>query len=177
MAQTGTLHDVFLDELRDSYDAEHQLVKTLPKLAAAAHSPDLRAAFESHLEETQGHVAALEEVFSTLNETPRGKHCDGMAGIIAEGDAIIKNGFDDTATDAGLIAAAQRAEHYEMAAYGTLVAWARAMQHTKAADLLDEILAQEKSADARLTELAEAGINRAAAERAHPEVKGARASH
>ena len=169
MAQAGTLHDAFIDELRDTYDAEKQLTKALPKLAKAASSPDLRAAFESHLEETRGQVARLEEVFESLDEKVRGKHCDGMAGIIEEGKSVMEEDFDETTMDACLIASAQRAEHYEMAAYGTLVAWAQAMGHTEAADLLQQTLEEEKSADQKLSGLAEGGINQEAADAAHPE--------
>ena len=168
MAESGTLHDAFLDELRDTYDAEKQLTKALPKLAKAASSPDLRAAFETHLEETRGHVERLEQVFESLDEKARGKHCDGIAGIIEEGKSIMEEDFDDATMDACLIAGGQRAEHYEMAAYGTLVAWARAMGHAKAATLLQETLDEEKAADEKLTALAEGGINDTAAEAAHP---------
>jgi ferritin-like metal-binding protein YciE len=168
MADMGTLHDAFLDELRDTYDAEKQLTKALPKLAKAANSPDLRAAFESHLEETRHQVERLEQVFASLDEKVRGKHCDGIAGIIEEGRAIMEEDFDEMTTDACLIAAGQRAEHYEMAAYGTLVAWAKAMGHTEAADLLQETLDEEKAADEKLTSLAESGINQDAADAAHP---------
>lgn len=167
MADTGTLHDAFLDELRDSYNAETQLTKALPKMAKAASSPDLRRAFESHLEETRGHVGRLEEVFASLDEKVRGKHCDGMAGIIAEGKSLMEEDLDETTMDACLIAAAQRAEHYEMAAYGTLVAWARAMGHDEAAGLLEQTLDEEKAADAKLSSLAEGGINQEAADAAH----------
>ena len=117
-----TLHDAFLDELRDTYDAEKQLTKALPKLAKTATSAELRDAFESHLEETRGHVDRLDQVFPALGEKPRGKHCEGIAGIIEEGKSIMEEDFDEVTMDACLIAAAQRAEHYEMAAYGTLVA-------------------------------------------------------
>jgi len=168
MAESGTLHDAFLDELRDTYDAEKQLTKALPKLAKAASSPDLRAAFETHLEETRGHVERLERVFESLDEKARGKHCDGIAGIIEEGKSIMEEDFDDATMDACLIAGGQRAEHYEMAAYGTLVAWAQAMGHAKAAMLLQETLDEEKAADKKLTSLAEGGINDTAADAAHP---------
>jgi len=167
MADTGTLHDAFLDELRDAYDAEKQLIKALPKLAKTATSADLRQAFETHLEETREHVTRLEQVFESLEEKARGKHCDGIEGIIEEGKAVMEEDFDDITMDACLIAAGQRAEHYEMAAYGTLVAWARAMGHTEAATLLQEILDEEKAADQKLTALAEGGINEKAAESAH----------
>ncbi len=169
MAEMGTLHDAFLDELRDAYDAEKQVTKALPKMAKAATSPGLRTAFQAHLEETRGQVARLEEVFAALGEKVRGKHCDGMAGIIEEGKSAMEEDFDDSTMDAALIASAQRVEHYEMAAYGTLVAWARAMGHTEAADLLEETLDEEKAADAKLSQLAEGGINQEAADAAHPE--------
>jgi ferritin-like metal-binding protein YciE len=168
MGDTATLHDAFVNELRDTYDGEKQLTKALPKLAKAATSSDLRAAFEAHLEETRGHVDRLEQVFESLDEKARGKHCDGIAGIIDEGKSIMEEDFDDAAMDACLIAAGQRAEHYEMAAYGTLVAWAQAMGHTKAANLLQQTLAEEKAADQKLSALAESGINRDAADAAHP---------
>jgi len=168
MADAGTLHDAFIDELRDTYDAERQLTKALPKLAKAAASPDLRAAFETHLEETKGQIERLEEVFESLDEKVKGKHCDGIAGIIEEGKSIMDEDFDDTTMDACLIAAGQRAEHYEMAAYGTLVAWARAMGHAEAAVLLQQTLDEEKAADEKLSSLAEGGINQEAAESAHP---------
>jgi ferritin-like metal-binding protein YciE len=169
MAETGTLHDAFLDELRDAYDAEKQLTKALPKLAKAATADPLRQAFESHLEETRGHVDKLEQVFEQLDEKAQGKHCDGIAGIIEEGSSVMGEDFDEPTMDACLIASGQRAEHYEIAAYGTLVAWARAMGHDESADLLQEILDEEKAADEKLTSLAEGGINDQAAETAHPE--------
>ena len=163
MAEAGTLHDAFIDELRDTYDAERQLTKALAKLAKAASAPPLREAFESHLTETQGQIERLEQVFESLDEKVRGKHCDGIAGIIEEGKSIMEEDFDDDTMDACLIAAGQRAEHYEMAAYGTLVAWARAMGHSEAADLLQETLDEEKAADEKLSSLAEGGINQSAA--------------
>ncbi len=165
----GSLHDAFIDELRDTYDAEKQLIKALPKLAKAATAPRLRAAFEAHLEETRGQVARLERVFESLGEKVRGKHCDGIAGIIEEGKSVMEEDFDDETMDACLIAAGQRAEHYEMAAYGTLVAWAQAMGHTTAARLLQQNLNEEGSADKKLSGLAEGGINKRAAEMAHGE--------
>lgn len=169
MAEMGTLHDAFLDELRDAYDAEKQITKALPKMAKAASSPELRSAFEMHLQETRAQVARLEEVFGVLGEKVRGKHCDGMAGIIEEGKSVMEEDFDATTMDACLIASAQRVEHYEMAAYGTLVAWARVMGHTEAADLLEETLDEEKATDSKLSTLAEGGINQEAADAAHPE--------
>ena len=168
MADTGTLHDAFIDELRDTYDAERQLTKALAKLAKTATAPELRKAFESHLAETEGQIERLNRVFESLGEKASGKHCDGIAGIIEEGESIMEENFDDRTMDACLIAAGQRAEHYEMAAYGTLVAWARAMGHTKAADLLEETLDEEKGADASLSRIAKGGINQGAADTAHP---------
>jgi ferritin-like metal-binding protein YciE len=167
MAEVKTLHDAFLDELRDVYDAEKQLLKALPKLAKASSSEDLKAAFEQHLEETRGHVEKLGQAFASLGEKVRGRHCDGIAGIIEEGKSAMEEDFDEETMDACLIAAGQRAEHYEMAAYGTLVAWATAMGHNEAAAVLDGILEEEKAADAKLTALAGAGINERAAAAAH----------
>jgi len=167
MAEAGTLHNAFINELRDTYDAEKQLTKALPKLAKAATNAKLRTAFETHLQETLGQIARLEQVFESLEEKVRGKHCDGIAGIIEEGKSIMEEDFDETTMDACLIAAGQRAEHYEMAAYGTLVAWAQAMGHSEAASLLQQTLEEEKAADKKLSGLAEAGINQSAADAAH----------
>ena len=167
MAEPGTLHDAFIDELRDAYDAEKQLLKALPKLAKASTSPALRQAFTTHREETQGQIERLEQVFASLDEKVRGKHCDGIAGIIEEGKSVMSEDFEGSTLDACLIAAGQRAEHYEMAAYGTLVAWARTMGHHKAGDLLQQILDEEKAADEKLSSLAEDGINQEAADAAH----------
>jgi len=169
MAEPSTLHDAFVDELRDLYDAEKQLTKALPKLAKTATSVPLREAFQSHLEETRGHVERLEEVFESLDEKVRGKHCDGIAGIIEEGKSIMEENFEDAAMDACLVAAGQRAEHYEIGAYGTVIAWAEAMGHTEAVRLLTQNLEEEKAADKKLTSLAEGGINQQAADAAHPE--------
>lgn len=169
MAEAGTLHDAFINELRDTYDAEKQLTKALPMLAKAARSPELRTAFEQHLEQTRQHIVRLEAVFESIDEKAKGKHCEGIAGIIAEGKSIMDEDFDDPTTDATLIAAGQRAEHYEMAAYGTLIAWARVMGHDEAADLLQETLNEEKGADEKLSALAEGGINQEAADAAAPD--------
>jgi ferritin-like metal-binding protein YciE len=129
----------------------------------------LRDAFESHLEETRGHVERLEEVFEELDQKARGKHCDGIAGIIEEGKSIMDEDFDDATMDACLIAAGQRAEHYEIGAYGTVIAWAEAMGHKRAVTLLQQNLNEEKAADKKLSALAEGGINKQAAKAAHPE--------
>jgi ferritin-like metal-binding protein YciE len=176
MAAAGTLHDAFIDELRDAYDAEKQLTKALPKLAKAATSTGLRSAFEKHLEETRGHVTRLQQVFESIDEPARSKHCEGIAGIVEEGKSIMDEDFEGTTMDACLVAAGQRAEHYEMAAYGTLVAWARAMGHVEAADLLQQTLDEEKAADKKLSALAEDGINQDAAEPVHQPVRAKRTS-
>jgi ferritin-like metal-binding protein YciE len=169
MSTNGSLHTAFVEELRDTYDAEKQLLKALPRMAKAATSPDLRGAIEMHLRETQDQVERLEEVFASLGEKPRGKHCDGMAGIVHEGKAMMGEDFDEETMDACLIAAGQRAEHYEISAYGTLVAWAREMNHREAADLLQLSLDEEKKTDKKLSLLAASGINRGAANGAHPD--------
>jgi ferritin-like metal-binding protein YciE len=157
-----TLHDAFLDELRDAYDLEKQIVKALPKMAKAAAAVKLRAAFEGHLKETKGQVDRLEQAFRLLGETARGKHCDGMAGILKEGASVMEEDFDDATMDACLIASAQRVEHYEMAAYGTLIAWGKVLGYKRVVALLEKSLMQENSADKKLTGLAEDGINQAA---------------
>lgn len=158
-----TLHDAFVDEIRDTYDAERQLTKALPKMKKAATSPELQEAFTSHLEETNGQIERLVTIFGLLDEKVRGKRCDGMAGIIEEGASVMEEDFDEATMDACLIAAGQRAEHYEMAAYGTLVAWANALGHSEVAALLQETLDEEKSADQKLSGVAEGGLNDAAA--------------
>jgi ferritin-like metal-binding protein YciE len=177
MPDPGTLHDAFLDELRDAYDAELQVTKALPTMVKAATSPKLKAAFEAHLKETHGQVSRLEEAFANLDEKVQGKHCDGMAGILKEGKAVMEEDFDETTMDACLIASAQRVEHYEMAAYGTLVAWARSMAHSEVADLLEETLNEEKSADSKLSLLARDGINKKASLVATPMASARRQGH
>ena len=153
------LHKLFLDELADIHYAEVQLTKTLPKLASAAESDELRSAFESHLHETETHVSRLERVFESLNEKPRKKKCDGMLGIIDEGKEILSDNKGEPTCDAALIAAAQKAEHYEIATYGTLVNWAKLMHHDQAVQLLEETLAEEKAADEKLTGIAQSVAN------------------
>jgi ferritin-like metal-binding protein YciE len=167
MADKSTLHDAFLDELRDMYHAEKQLIQALPKMAKKAKNPDLIEAFESHLAETENHVTRLEQVFEELGETAKAKTCEGMKGIVSEASEMMGESFDEVTMDAVLIASAQRAEHYEMAAYGTLVSWARIMEHDAAADLLQENLDEEKAADEKLTGIAESGVNQEAAQIAH----------
>jgi ferritin-like metal-binding protein YciE len=169
MAKPSTLHDAWLDELRDLYNAEKQISKALPKLVKAANAAPLSDAFEAHLQETLGQIKRLEEVFESVGETARSKTCDGMAGILEEGKDIMSEDFDDATMDAALIAAAQKAEHYEIATYGTVVAWAKAMGHDEAARLLQLTLDEEESTDEKLTAIATSGVNEAAAEGAHGE--------
>ena len=161
---TGVDHDAFVNELCDTYDAEQQLTRALSTFADAARSADLRAAFEEHLDETRGHLERLEAILENMDEAVRGTHCEGMAGIIEEGKANLGESFDEATIDALLIAAGQRAEHYEIAAYNTLIAWARAMGRTEAADLLRETLREERSSEERLSAIGEGGINQEAAD-------------
>jgi ferritin-like metal-binding protein YciE len=153
---------MLVDEIKDLYHAEKQLTKALPKLAKAATHDDLRDAFETHLEETQEQISRLEEVFEALGEKVKAKPCKGMAGIIEEGSELLKEDVDGSVLDAALIAAAQRAEHYEIGAYGTCIEWARLMGHTEVVALLEQTLDEEKAADKKLTMLAEQEINQAA---------------
>jgi ferritin-like metal-binding protein YciE len=164
-----TLHEAFIHELRDCYDAEQQLTKVLPKMARAASSLGLKAAFEDHLDKTRGHLSRLEQVFRNLRQPARGRRSLGIAGIVTEGDSVLGEDFDEATLDACLIASGQRAEHYEMAVYGTLVAWARAMGRPEDADLLVQTLEEEKAADRKLAELADGGINQEAADSAFQE--------
>jgi ferritin-like metal-binding protein YciE len=151
----SALRETFLDELADVFDAEKQLLKALPKMAKAAQNQELREAFESHLEETQGHVERLEQVFEIFGEPAKGKKCKAMQGLVEEGSELI----EEEEGDAALICAAQKVEHYEIASYGTLATWARLLQQEDAADLLEETLEEEKAADEKLTGLAENNIN------------------
>ena len=162
MPEDKTLRDAFLDELRDAYDAEKQLLKALAKMAKAATAPELTEAFTSHRSETEGQIERLERVFASLEERVRGKHCDGIAGIIEEGKSVMEEGFDEATLDACLVASGQRAEHYEIAAYGTLIAWANTLGLAEAVPLLQQNLDEEKAADEKLTQLAEGGLNAAA---------------
>ena len=157
-----TLHEMLVDEIKDLYHAEKQLTKALPKMAKAATHADLREAFESHLEETRGQITRLEEVFAALEEPVKAKPCAGMAGIIEEGSDLMQEDAEASVLDAALIAAAQRAEHYEIGAYGTCVAWARLLGHTEVVELLEQTLDEEKAADEKLSTLAESEINQAA---------------
>ncbi len=158
MAGISTLEELFVQELRDMYDGEKQITKALPKMAKAAENEELTAAFEEHLEQTKAQVERLEQIFSQLDMKPRGKHCAGLAGIIEEGSEVMSEA-EEPALGAALIAAAQRVEHYEIAAYGTLVTYARQLGHDDAAELLEETLNEEKETDRKLTELAEGFLN------------------
>lgn len=152
-----------MDQLKDIYWAEQKLVKTLPKLSEAAHSPELKAAFDNHLAETENHVTRLEQVFSLLGEKAKAVECPALKGIAEEGEEIIDETEDDTAQrDVGLIFAGQKAEHYEIATYGALLQLAKDMGQDQVADLLSQTLNEEKKADQKLTELATSGINREA---------------
>ena len=154
-----TLQDLLIETLRDTYNAEKQLVKALPRMAKAANSDELRAAFEEHLAVTKDQVTRLERVFKELGVPVRGKHCVAMEGLIEEGKELMEEDHDPEVMDAGLIAAAQKVEHYEIAAYGTVRTWAEMLGHSKAAQLLNESLIEEADTDERLSELAISCVN------------------
>jgi ferritin-like metal-binding protein YciE len=158
-----SLKDLYLDELRDIYDAENVIVKALPKMVEAASSSELRSAFTHHLGQTQRHVARLEQIFEGLGEKAKAKKCDGVRGIIDEGEDLMSQKADPSIMDAGLIAGAQRVEHYEMAVYGSLRNWANRIGNSQAVSLLQETLNEEKEADQKLTQIAEQTVNRQAA--------------
>ena len=154
-----TLKDLFHEQIQDLYDAENQLLKALPKMAKTATNPQLKAAFESHLEETRGQVERLKQVFKIEDEPAKRKTCKAMKGLIEEGEETIKEDAEPAVKDAALIASAQRVEHYEMAGYGTVIAYAKLLKDTAAMKLLKETLEEEKAADEKLTKLAESVIN------------------
>lgn len=157
--QMKTLNDLYVDELRDLYNAETQLLEALPKMAEAATHRELKAAFKEHLTVTKEQVKRLEQIFKDLGESPEGKICKGMKGLIAEGNEAIKEIKDPDVRDAALIGAAQRVEHYEMAGYGTARTFARRLGYTDAAKLLDTTIHEEGDADHKLTQIAESQIN------------------
>lgn len=159
-----TLNDLFEDTLKDIYYAEKVILKELPKMAKKASSPELKEAFESHLEETRGQVERLEQVFKLIGKKAEGKKCPAIEGIAEEAKEIMEEAENDSVRDAGLLAAAQAVEHYEMARYGTLCAWAEELGHDDACELLEETLEQEKAADEKLSEIAEEGVNEDAAD-------------
>lgn len=163
--KNSQFHQMFMDQMKDIYWAENHLVESLPKMAEATTSQELKNAFKDHLEVTRNHVTRLEKAFKSLNEKAEGKVCPAMKGLVKEGEEIIKETEDDSMVrDAALIAAAQKIEHYEIATYGTLVTLAKRMQHREAADLLKETLAEEKEADTTLTGIAESHVNEEAAQ-------------
>ena len=157
--KTKTLNDLLIDELKDLYSAENQLIKALPKMAKAANSENLSAAFTDHLEETRGQVERLEKIFTILEGTPKGKKCKAMEGLIEEGKEVMEEEYEPAVMDAALIGAAQRVEHYEIAGYGTARTLATLLGHDEVAELLQETLDEEGNADKKLTDLAESEIN------------------
>lgn len=164
----NNFEDLFISQIEDLYDAEHRLTEALPKMAEAAHSTQLKQAFQDHLVETQGHVSRLEQVFRELNMEPKRETCPAMKGLVAEGEEMIKAKGDPDIKDAALIAAAQRVEHYEMSGYGTARAFARRLGLTQAVSLLQQTLQEEKAADEKLNTIAETSVN--------PQATGAAAS-
>ncbi|MGA2355151.1 MAG: ferritin-like domain-containing protein [Terriglobales bacterium] len=148
------LKQLYIDELKDIYNAETQLVKALPKMAKAASSDELRSGFEEHLEQTKGHVQRLEQIFEALGESPKGKKCAAMQGLVKEGSEVMGEDYEGALMDSALIGAAQRVEHYEMAAYGTVCEFAKILGESEHASLLQETLDEEKETDEKLTELA-----------------------
>lgn len=173
--QKDSLRELYIDELRDLYSAETQLVKALPKMAKAASKDQLRQAFEEHLRQTSEHVSRLEQIFEQFGEKPTGKKCLGMEGLVKEGSEIMKEDFPDEVKDAGIIGAAQRVEHYEIAAYGTVRAFAELMGETEQVSLLEETLNEEKQADEKLAQLAEE-VNAAAVGESAPMMESSRES-
>lgn len=171
----NSLRNLYVNELKDIYSAEKQLTRALPKMAKAASSPDLRSGFENHLKQTQGHVERLDEIFEMLGEKAGGKKCVGMEGLINEGAEVMEQRFENDVMDAALIAAAQRVEHYEIAAYGTVAAHADLLGESEHATLLRHTLDEEKETDEKLTELSQA-INVAANEKETKDSAGKRKS-
>jgi ferritin-like metal-binding protein YciE len=151
----NSLEKMFIEELKDLYSAENQITKALPKMANAATSQDLKKAFEKHLRETEGHIERLEKICQMMDINPKGKTCDGMKGVIEEGSSMMKEAEEGDVRDAALIAAAQRVEHYEMAAYGTARTYAEQLGQPKCAKLLEETLEEEKATDQKLTSIAQ----------------------
>jgi ferritin-like metal-binding protein YciE len=151
-----TLKNLFLDELADMYDSEHRITKALPKLIEAATCSELRSALQNHLEETEGHVTKIEKVFAAFGEKPRSQTCPAMTGILEEGDEIVSENDGSPTINAAIISACQKVEHYEIASYGTLHAWAELLENEDAAEIIEEILDQEKAADTTLNDLASA---------------------
>jgi len=161
--EINSLRELYIDQLRDLYDAENQLIKALPRMAKEASSDELRQAVEEHLEQTRGQAERLEQIFEQLGEKPKGKKCKGMQGVIEEGKETLEEDMEEDTKDAAIIAAAQRVEHYEIAGYGTARTYANLLGENEAAELLEETLNEEKETDQKLTQLAEE-INVEAAE-------------
>jgi ferritin-like metal-binding protein YciE len=159
----NNLHDLFVCELRDIYNAENQILSALPKMAKAAHNQELKDAFRQHEQQTRTHVQRLEQIFQQLNVSKKGESCEGVAGIIGEGEELMWQKADPSVLDAGLICGAQKVEHYEIASYGTLRTWARQLGHQEAARLLEQTLNEEKSTDQTLNRIAEGMVNLQAA--------------
>jgi ferritin-like metal-binding protein YciE len=155
----NTLEQLYISELRDLYSAENQLLKALPKMAKGASSPELKDAFEKHLEQTKGHIERLEQIFEQLDESPKGKTCDAMKGLIEEGSEILKEDGEDSVLDAGIIVAAQKVEHYEIASYGSVRTFANLLNQEEAARLLQSTLDEESETNEILNGLAESIVN------------------
>lgn len=158
-AKMKTLEDLYIDSLKDLYSAEKQITKALPKMAKSAQAPDLQRAFQEHLKQTEKQVERLERIFSDMGGSPRGKKCMGMEGLVEEGNELMKEEAEPDVMDAGLIAAAQKVEHYEIASYGTARAWAEQLGYTEAARLLQQTLEEESLANEKLTRIAENHVN------------------
>lgn len=155
----ATLHDLMVHELKDLYSAERQLIQALPKMSKNANSDQLRTAIDNHLSETEEQASRLEKILESFGESPRGRKCEGMEGLIEEGKSLLKEDADPDVMDAGIIVAAQKVEHYEIAAYGAVCEYARIMGHAEALRLLEQTLEEEKNADKLLNDIAEGGIN------------------
>jgi ferritin-like metal-binding protein YciE len=158
-SKIATLDDLYVDLLKDLYSAEKQLVKALPKMAKNAQSPDLQKAFQEHLKQTEGQVERIERIFADMDGSPRGKKCVGMEGLIEEGNELLQEDVEPDVLDAGLIAAAQKVEHYEISGYGTARAWAQRLGYDKAARLLQQTLDEESMANEKLNKIAETHVN------------------
>ena len=157
--KANSLRDLYVEQLKDLYDAEHQLIKSLPKIAEASSSEELRRAFEEHLEKTRQHAQRIEQIFEGMGQSPKEQKCKGMEGLLKEGNETVKeDNIDKDVKDAGLIANAQRVEHYEIAGYGTVRTLARELDQGEVADLMNETLDEESAADEKLTAIATGGV-------------------
>jgi len=163
MMKLESIKDLYVSELKDLYDAEQQIIQALPKMAQAASSPELRSAFEEHLGQTRGQAQRLEQIFEMMGSKPARKRCKGIAGVLEEGEELLKEKAEPDVLDAGLICGAQKVEHYEIAGYGSVRTYAQLLGENEAARLLQQTLDEEGETDKKLTRLAEKGINREAA--------------